>query len=51
MKYLHFGPGSGWTKPSKDWTTVDIDNTRGDIAMNFNNFVKFDNRWYLLAYI
>lgn len=42
MNFLHFGPGPGWKKPSSDWITVDIDASRGDIAMNFNNFVKFD---------
>lgn len=42
MKFLHFGPGSGWKKPNEDWITVDIDSTRGDISMNFNNFVRFD---------
>ena len=42
MKFLHFGPGPIWKKPNSDWVTVDIDTDRGDIAMNFNDFVKFD---------
>lgn len=41
MKYLHFGPGSGWTKPNQEWSAVDIDKNRGDIVINFNEFTKF----------
>jgi len=35
---LHFGPGAGWSKPSDDWLTVDIDPQRGDIVMDFRNY-------------
>lgn len=41
MKFLHFGPGRGWKKPNKEWTTVDIDKSRGDIVINFNEFTRF----------
>lgn len=42
MKHIHFGPGSGWEKPNKDWITIDIDPQRGDIVMDLNKFSKFD---------
>ena len=42
MKYLHFGPGAGWAKPNNEWSTVDIDPKRGDIAIDFNQFSKFN---------
>jgi SAM-dependent methyltransferase len=41
MYKLHFGPGTGWVKPSNDWLTVDIDGNRGDIVCDFNQFEGF----------
>lgn len=36
MYKLHFGPGSGWVKPSNNWLTIDADPKRADILLNFN---------------
>lgn len=41
MYKLHFGPGPGWSKPSTDWLSVDVDKDRADISMNFNTFNGF----------
>jgi len=41
-RFLHFGPGAGWAKPSNEWLTVDIDKQRGDIVLNLNEFSGFD---------
>jgi len=38
MYKLHFGPGHAWNKPSSEWLTVDIEDARGDIVLNFNDF-------------
>lgn len=34
---LHIGPGAGWNKPDKEWITLDVDSTRADIVINFND--------------
>lgn len=34
---LHIGPGGGWNKPDQEWITLDVDPTRADIVINFNN--------------
>lgn len=34
---LHIGPGAGWNKPDKEWITLDVDPSRADIALNFND--------------
>ncbi|GAA5029562.1 hypothetical protein GCM10011506_17980 [Marivirga lumbricoides] len=35
---LNFGPGPNWKKPDMSWLTVDIDESLGDIVVNFQNF-------------
>lgn len=42
---LHIGPGSGWKKPNEQWITLDIDNTRADVIIDFNDLDKlpFEN--------
>lgn len=37
---LNFGPGPNWIKPSEDWLNVDIDPSRGDVIVNFKDFVN-----------
>jgi SAM-dependent methyltransferase len=38
---LHLGPGPNWHKPSGHWINVDIDPARGDLVVDFQNFVGF----------
>lgn len=38
---LHLGPGAAWTKPDNHWIDVDIDPSRGDLVMDFQDFDGF----------
>lgn len=38
---LHLGPGPNWTKPDPHWIDVDIDPKRGDLVVDFGQFVSF----------
>lgn len=39
---LHLGPGPNWVKPNPDWLSLDVDPSRADILVNFNNFTGLD---------